>query len=224
MGAAPPAVTADTPCGDAVRAMAGATCAIVMDRARAAGIVTERDVVRRIAFRLDAARPVADAMTAPLATVAEDDKLYRAVAAMRRHRLRHLPVLDSAGRLAGMITLESALAAGASRMVDQIDRLAHEDTIAGMARVKTAQVAVAEQLFADNVPAPDVLRFIGAVNADLHRRVAELALAELAPRRGWPPVPFALIVMGSGGRGESVIGADQDNGLILADYDDSRHA
>ncbi|MDP6952757.1 MAG: putative nucleotidyltransferase substrate binding domain-containing protein, partial [Alphaproteobacteria bacterium] len=38
-----------------------------------------------------------------------------------------------------------------------------------------------------------------------------------------PPVPFALLVMGSGGRGESLIGADQDNGLILADYDDTEH-
>jgi signal-transduction protein with cAMP-binding, CBS, and nucleotidyltransferase domain len=42
---------------------------------------------------------------------------------------------------------------------------------------------------------------------------------------GWgaPPVAFAAIVMGSGGRGESFLFPDQDNGLILADYPDAEH-
>ncbi len=220
MGAAPPTVTVATPCGDVVRAMAGATCAIVTDNGRAVGIVTEQDVVRRVAFRLDAARPAGDAMTAPVTAVGEADHLYRAIATMRRRGLRHMPVLDDAGRPTGMIALHTALAVGAAQTVEQIDRLAHEDTIAGMTRVKAEQVAVAEQLFADNVPAPDVLRLISAINADLHRRVAELALRDLGPA----PARFALIVMGSGGRGESAVGADQDNGLIVADYDDADHA
>ena len=93
-----------------------------------------------------------------------------------------------------------------------------------MAAVKSEQVLVAEQLFADNVPAPDVLSLISQINADLHRRVVDLALHAMeAEGRGTPPVPFAVIVMGSGGRGESAIGADQDNGFVLADYDDADH-
>ena len=223
MSAPPPTVAADAPCGDAVAAMAGATCAVVTEGGRAVGIVTEQDVVRRIAFRMDAARPVAEAMTAPLRAVRATDRLYPAIAEMRRHRLRHLPVVDAAARPVGTIALDAALAGGAAQMVDQVDRLAHADTIAGMARVKAAQVAVAEQLFADGVPAPDVLGFVSTINADLHGRVAALCLREMAPDLGAAPVPFALIVMGSGGRGESAVGADQDNGAILADYDDADH-
>jgi signal-transduction protein with cAMP-binding, CBS, and nucleotidyltransferase domain len=41
---------------------------------------------------------------------------------------------------------------------------------------------------------------------------------------GTPPVPFTLLVMGSAGRGESLLGPDQDNGFILADYPDAEHA
>jgi signal-transduction protein with cAMP-binding, CBS, and nucleotidyltransferase domain len=37
-------------------------------------------------------------------------------------------------------------------------------------------------------------------------------------------VPFALLVMGSAGRGESLLRPDQDNGMILADYPDAEHA
>ena len=42
---------------------------------------------------------------------------------------------------------------------------------------------------------------------------------------GWggPPVPFCLIIMGSGGRGENFLYPDQDNGFILDDYPDSDH-
>ena len=41
---------------------------------------------------------------------------------------------------------------------------------------------------------------------------------------GEPPVAFARIVMGSGGRGESFLFPDQDNGFILDDYPDTEHA
>jgi signal-transduction protein with cAMP-binding, CBS, and nucleotidyltransferase domain len=42
---------------------------------------------------------------------------------------------------------------------------------------------------------------------------------------GWgaPPVDFALIIMGSGGRGENYLYPDQDNGFILDDYPDEDH-
>ena len=43
---------------------------------------------------------------------------------------------------------------------------------------------------------------------------------------GWgePPVPFAVILMGSGGRGENFLFPDQDNGFILDDYPDAEHS
>ena len=83
---------------------------------------------------------------------------------------------------------------------------------------------MAEQLFADNVPAPEILALISQINSDLHRRVVDMLVRRMADEHlGPPPVDFTLIVMGSGGRGESAIGADQDNGFILADYDDADH-
>ncbi|MSO89125.1 MAG: hypothetical protein EXQ89_04035 [Rhodospirillaceae bacterium] len=41
--------------------------------------------------------------------------------------------------------------------------------------------------------------------------------------RSPPPVALSLIVMGSGGRGESFLFPDQDNGIIIADYPDDAH-
>jgi signal-transduction protein with cAMP-binding, CBS, and nucleotidyltransferase domain len=227
MRAAPPSVRIGTDCDSALARMtdARASCVIVADAAnRIAGIVTEQDATRRIAFRLPAETPVEQAMSAPVATITDGDYLYHAVAVMRRRGLRHMPVIDAAGVPVGMLELHDALAVTSGQMVDQIDRLTHEQTVEGMAAVKGEQVSVAEQLFADNVPAPEILSLISRINGDLHRGVIDLSLREMADQGlGAPPVPFAVIVMGSGGRGESAIGADQDNGFILADYDDADH-
>ena len=52
----------------------------------------------------------------------------------------------------------------------------------------------------------------------------ERALGEMAEEDlGEPPVPFELLIMGSGGRGENYLYPDQDNGFILDDYPDEEH-
>ena len=52
----------------------------------------------------------------------------------------------------------------------------------------------------------------------LTARACELAEAEMAEAGlGEAPAPYALLVLGSGGRGESLLAMDQDNALIYAD-------
>ncbi len=206
-------------------AEAGASAAVVVDpRERIVGILTERDIVRRIACRRIGDRPVGGFATSPVLTIAAEDQLYKAIGFMRRRRLRHMPVVDAAGRLVGMLYLHEALAVAAGPLMDDIDRLTHEDTLAGLRQVKEAQVDVAERLLADGVPAPEIQELVSDINMDLYRRVLRLLLLEMR-EEGWgdPPVPFCCIVMGSGGRGESLLFPDQDNGFVLADYPDERH-
>jgi signal-transduction protein with cAMP-binding, CBS, and nucleotidyltransferase domain len=56
------------------------------------------------------------------------------------------------------------------------------------------------------------------------RAVLRQALATMAAD-GWgePPLPFTVLVMGSSGRGESLLNPDQDNGFILADHASAEH-
>jgi len=74
------------------------------------------------------------------------------------------------------------------------------------------------------VPAPEIQSLISWLNNDIGRRVLAQNVAALAAD-GWgePPVAFSAIVMGSGGRGESLLFPDQDNGFVLADYPDEAH-
>jgi CBS domain-containing protein len=203
-----------------------ASAAVVLDRGRRlAGILTEQDVTRRIAGRAVGDQPVAALMTQPVATVAVDQPLYEAIGVMRRQGLRHMPVVDAAGALVGMLYLHDALAVANTGLVEHIDRLTHESTLEGLREIKAAEVELAADLFADRAPAPEIQSLISAINNDIHRRVLALNL-DAMQAAGWgaPPLAFAAIVMGSGGRGESYLFPDQDNGFILEDYPDAEHA
>jgi len=69
-----------------------------------------------------------------------------------------------------------------------------------------------------------VIALPNALNVHVTAAVLRQALASMA-EAGWgePPVSFAALVMGSAGRGESLLHPDQDNGFILADHADSEH-
>jgi signal-transduction protein with cAMP-binding, CBS, and nucleotidyltransferase domain len=228
MRPAPVVVAPGTRAAEVVRAMEesrASSAVIVDDRRRITGIVTEQDVTRRIAFRAGAEATIDAFASSPVAVIAVDELVYRAIAQMRRLSLRHMPVVDGAGRLVGMIDLLDGVALAGERTIRRIERLTRDSSIEGFAEVKRAQVEIANELLRDGVAAPDIQAFVTEINLDIHRRV--LAGAEAALREtGWgaPPVACTLLVMGSGGRGENYLFPDQDNGFVLADYPDEQHA
>jgi len=214
----PPCLPPTATLAEALAAMgaARASAVLAVDAAgRPVGILTEQDIARRVAFRLPPEAPLAAAMTAPVIGCPAGQGLWQAVALLRAHRLRHLPLLDGDGRCTGMLHRPEALEAASGAMLAHLDALAGDD-----AAVKRAQAGLATALLADGLPATEVVALVSGINADLHRRILDRALAaEAAP----PPVPFTLLLMGSLGRGESLLRPDQDNGFILDDYDDAEH-
>lgn len=202
-----------------------ASSATVTDgEGRPLGIVTEQDITRRVAFQALPETPVETVMTAPVMTIPSDEYLYFAIARMRRQGLRHMPVVDGSGGLVGMLNLHDALAVAAERLVGQIDILTRDDSVDGLKQVKAAQVELAAQLLEDNLPAPEIQALLTHVNRDIYHRLVDLALSAMETEGyGPPPVAFCVVVMGSGGRGESFLYPDQDNGFILSDYPDDRH-
>lgn len=84
----------------------------IVDGDRVAGIVSERDIVRRLAehgadvMTLSAA----DLMTVDLSTAAPSDSLDATASLMTERRIRHLPVLAD-GALAGIVTIGDVVAA-----------------------------------------------------------------------------------------------------------------
>lgn len=86
---------------------------VVQDRGTIAGIVTDRDLALKICGPgLDASQtPVADVMTPDPVTIGIDESEASALELMRELHVRRL-VIVSAGRLAGIVTLDDLLMTG----------------------------------------------------------------------------------------------------------------
>ena len=205
MGRAPPIADRTATVGDAIRLIAAAPqrLLVVVDAGMIpVGIITEGDIVRRSALGGESDRPITRAMTAPVIHVGRDDSLLYAIAIMRRRGLDALPVVDADGRLVGLLRLTDAFVGMVGPAMRLIDLLTADDAIEGLARIKSAETDLAAALLADDVPVPQIQGLLTEINADLHRRALQRTIDEMAAD-GWgtPPVPFALIVMGSAGRG-----------------------
>ncbi|MEO6500584.1 MAG: CBS domain-containing protein [Jatrophihabitantaceae bacterium] len=85
---------------------------IVVEDDQPVGIVSERDVVRRL-HRTGSQimeLPVSELMSAPLISCGPQDTVDDIAAAMTEQRIRHMPVLSSA-ELAGIVTIGDVVAA-----------------------------------------------------------------------------------------------------------------
>lgn len=77
------------------------------DTGAIAGILSERDVVRALAAESvrALALPVSKYMTRPVATCEEADSIEVLMEMMTQGRFRHVPVVNSQGQLAGIISI-----------------------------------------------------------------------------------------------------------------------
>lgn len=80
---------------------------VVLRNAKIEGIITERDVLRRVvAKRVDPADiAVKDVMTKDVVCCRRDIKIEEARATFKNKRIRHLPVIDDQSKLVGMISI-----------------------------------------------------------------------------------------------------------------------
>ena len=99
------------------------------DGERVAGIVSERDVVRRLhadATVLDT--PVSSIMTVDVRTCAREDSLTDLMQTMTEHRIRHVPVVAD-GRLTGIISIGDVVKNRIGELEferDQLDSYVHQ--------------------------------------------------------------------------------------------------
>jgi len=180
-------------------------------------IVTERDVLRALNADPQAALtwPVAKIASRPVASVAASDFIYRAIGRMSRKNIRHLGVVDKGGELCGMVTSRDLLAQRASDAIALTDALDETSSIEELAAVWAQLAQAARSLLANHADPRDVAAIVAAEICGLTARCARMAKQQLVDAgRPRPACRYAILVLGSGGRGESLLALDQDNALI----------
>ena len=94
----------DTGCG------ARSSCVLVMREQQILGIFTERDLVRLTALKIPMhSTCIAEVMHAPVLSMTEAalQNVFAALFLFRRHRIRHLAIVNSHDQLVGVISLDS---------------------------------------------------------------------------------------------------------------------
>ena len=192
---------------------------VIGDEPQPAGIVTERDLLRAATDScIDPdATAVSSVMSAPVQAMAGDEMIYRALGRMDRLRVRHLCVTDAAGGALGMVSQRDLLHHRASAATELGDAVACASDAAALAAAHSRLPEVAAGLVAEGLTGDDAARIVSNEIRALTGRAASMAVERLEGEGYGPaPAPWCVLVLGSGGRGESLLSADQDNALIHA--------
>ncbi len=180
------------------------------------GVLTQTDVVRRVVLgRVPLETQITEVMSHYPATLPEPATACDAMMAMASRGIRHLLLVDEAGRLSGVVS-ERDLFALQRVGLGQVRRAieAAEDTTALHHALSDVRQA-AFNMLAQGVGAEQLTRFISALNDAVTVRVIKLNLRQ----HNLDDIEWSWLAFGSEGREEQTLSTDQDNGIVFVAAD-----
>lgn len=194
--------------------------ALILDGKELKGIITDRDLRSRVVARnYPFTKPVCDVMTPSPLCMQESDSVFDATLFMTEQGIHHIPIQNSDLELVGMITASDLMLVRQNDPVYLVTHIKRQRTVKGLAEICEQLPQLMSQWISSGGRAHQVSRILTAISDGVTRRLIDMAVDELGP----PPASFAWLGFGSQGRGEQLLGADQDNGLLLSDSVKEEH-
>ncbi|MBC8038706.1 MAG: CBS domain-containing protein [Rhizobiales bacterium] len=142
---------------------------------------------------------------------------------MRRKKYRHMGVVDAEGKLVGAITQRDLLRLQADEALAFADALEEAAGLEELAMVWRKLANAVRALLHEDVDPRDIAGIISGEVRSLTARAAAMAEREVSAAFPKPKaLRFAVMVLGSVGRGESLLALDQDNAIIFDAADEPR--
>ncbi len=186
---------------------------LVCDDDRLAGIVTDRDLRRRVVAKgLDYSLPIVDIMTPDPTTVDAEDYAFEAQMLMARHNIHHLPVMRGE-ELVGMLTATDLTRHHATSAVYLVDDIYKKTELEELQEISARVPQLLLGLASADASAESAGYVITAVTDAIAARLLQLGEERLGPA----PIPYAWLAAGSQARSEQTAKSDQDNCLLLDD-------
>ncbi|HVL77299.1 MAG TPA: DUF294 nucleotidyltransferase-like domain-containing protein [Noviherbaspirillum sp.] len=188
---------------------------IIADPATGAplGIFTLQDVLRRISLpAADSGQSISSVMTPDPVSLGREATAYQAALLMARRKVRHVLVVDDAGRLAGIVSQNDLYALQRVGIKDVSAEIAGAGDMDSLVHASGEIRKLAHSMLAQGVGAEQLTHFISTLNDLLTLRIIELTLAEF----DLGGIDWCWIALGSEGRFEQTFSTDQDNGIIFA--------
>ncbi|EED35514.1 cyclic nucleotide-binding protein [Luminiphilus syltensis NOR5-1B] len=185
----------------------------VVDQGKLRGILTDRDLrVRVLAAGVSPSVAVSEVMTPQPRSIDAGQSIFAATLMMTQSGIHHLPVTRD-GELAGVVTTSDLIVARQDDPVYLVQRISRQQDVDGIRQLVAGISNLMVQWFSSGMSAQQISQILTAISDAIAVRLIQLAEAELGPA----PKPWAWIGFGSQARAEQLLGADQDNGIVIDD-------
>jgi len=176
------------------------------------GIVTDRDLRVRFAARaLPPETPVSDIMTRDLVWVEGSETIFAATLLMTQRRFHHLPVKID-GETKGIVTTSDLILSRQNDPVYLVQHISRQQDVESIKELVSGMANLMVQWVNAGMRAQQVSQILTAISDAITIRLIQLAEQQFGPA----PVPWCWAGFGSQARAEQLLGADQDNGIIIA--------
>ena len=201
---------------DASRLMKEKNLSCVFVGGEEKGIVTERDIIKRVVAEGKDPKSVrlSEIMSSPVVYVDEESFLFEALMEMARRNIRRIGV-SRGGELIGTVEDKDIIAMESKNLLVLVKEIERAKSVEDLRYVYSLMNDMVIDLFSEGLRVDYISRLISEVNDKIMARAVLLTIRELQRE---PPVPFSVMVLGSEGRREQTLKTDQDNALV---YDDT---
>lgn len=177
------------------------------------GIVTDRDIrSRAVAENMDLQAPVQSIMTSDPYTLEPTASIFDTTLFMTQHGIHHIPIVRNT-QVKGIVTASDLMLAKKDDPVFLVQHISRQLDVAGLKTVIQSMPDLLVQWVNSGIRAAQLSHVLTALSDAITVRLIELAIHDIGPA----PVPFCWLGFGSQGRKEQLLGADQDNGLLISD-------
>ena len=189
------------------------SCVFVVNKET--GIVTERDIIKRVVAqgRDPRTTPLAEIATYPVVAVDEDSFIYEAILEMASRNIRRIGV-SRGGKLVGVLEDKDIIAHESKNLLVLIKEIEKAKTAEDLRYIYSLVTDLVVDLFLEGIRVSYIGRLISEISDKIMARAVFLTIREIGME---PPVPFSIMVLGSEGRREQTLKTDQDNALIFDD-------
>ena len=223
----------DSPVRIVAQAMseADADTVIVAENNVALGVITEGDIVEKVVAKGGSSDMVAmQLVDRPAVALSGSERLFDAVQAMMRHRIRRVVVINEApgeGETGlGILSAEDVSHYRGLDPVATIELIERARSVEALATLRSESNRRLLRLYQQGVQSEDLLGVLAELDDQIKRRL--LHLVEIQVREEHPnsavEIPWGWLSFGTAGRKESTIYARQHNGLVYANPEDSAEA
>ena len=178
-------------------------------------------------FENDHKNPVKAYMAEEAYEINEQEFIYDALSYLKHHPTEIIPVLHKDKvvgilRQSSFFTIKNSVYFDLTYKISNATSISEIKPLSPIHNVRFQQFV--ESLIKEHMLAYDIAELMTNYNDRIHKQVVQIAEDEMIrDGHGAPPVNYCFLVMGSEGRKEQAFSTDQDNGMILADYENSKH-